>query len=611
LKPETGEKALYPMLDKNLSGVSRRSLARIIWGVKIPIRDGIYLNGTLYLPSDVTEATACVVTLTPYISDSYHEQGVYFSGQAIAFMIVDVRGRGNSEGIFRPMVQEANDGYDVIEWVAQQPYCNGKVAMWGGSYSGHNQWAAAKEFPPHLNTIVPAAAPFLGVDFPMRNNIFYPYVLQWIIYTAGRALQTRIFNDQSYWSSLYREWYTSGRPFRDLDAAFGTPSTYFQEWLDHPEPDGYWDTCNPTVEQYQKLKIPILTITGIYDDDQPGALEHYRRHVHLSSSVSRERHYLIMGPWDHAGTRTPGMEVGGIQFGKASLLNLPKLHADWYLWTMGTGERPAFLKQRVAYYVTGAERWRYIDSLEKATAYHQEYFLDSAANASDVFSAGMLIDAVGGGLPDHYRFDPNEIDTPELEAESYASSTSLVDQSVVMAMRGKLLVYHTAPFTEEVDITGFFKLSAWLAIDTPDTDFYVSVHEIEPQGRSIRLATDGMRARYRTGVRSPKLIDTNGPLRYDFDRFTFISRQIGRGSRLRLIIAPIGRLIDGTFVQKNFNSGGVVTDESKKDGRPVTVRLFHDSAHPSVLHVPIGHPRQVDELEAPPTYFNLTEGLSL
>ena len=131
----------------------------IRWAVKIPMRDGVQLNATLYLPKANGPAkTPAIFTLTPYISDTYHARGAYFAAHGYAFAIVDVRGRGNSEGDFEPFAHEPKDGHDVVEWLAQQSFCNGKVAMWGGSYAGFDQWATAKEFPPHLTTIVPAAA---------------------------------------------------------------------------------------------------------------------------------------------------------------------------------------------------------------------------------------------------------------------------------------------------------------------------------------------------------------------------------------------------------------------------------------------------------------------
>src|SRR5262249_18932571 len=158
-----------------------------------------------------------------------HERGVYFAAHGLPFLTVDVRGRGNSEGEFRPFIQEAHDGYDIVEWLAAQPYCNGKVAMWGGSYAGYDQWATAKELPPHLATIVPVASAYAGVDFPMRNNVSYPYLVQWLTYTRGHTSQEKIFGDASFWSAIYRRWLESGQPFGSLDSIAGDPLPAFHD----------------------------------------------------------------------------------------------------------------------------------------------------------------------------------------------------------------------------------------------------------------------------------------------------------------------------------------------------------------------------------------------
>jgi predicted acyl esterase len=105
------------------------------WGVKIPLRDGVRLNATLYKPAGLKEPRPCLFTLTPYVGDRNHDRGMYFAAHGYPFLIVDVRGRGNSEGSFRPLIQEAKDGYDVVEWLAKQPYCNGKISMSGGLYA--------------------------------------------------------------------------------------------------------------------------------------------------------------------------------------------------------------------------------------------------------------------------------------------------------------------------------------------------------------------------------------------------------------------------------------------------------------------------------------------
>jgi uncharacterized protein len=567
------------------------------------MRDGTQLNATLYRPIDLTQALPCVVTLTPYIADRYHRRGVYFASHGWPFLIVDVRGRGNSRGLFRPYIQEAEDGHDVIEWVASQPWCNGKVALWGGSYGGYAQWVIAATRPSHLITIVPVAAPYMGLDFPMRNNVSYPYLIQWITLTCGRAAQDQLFADEAFWAQRFREWWESGRPFRELDQRVGNASALFQEWVSHPEPGPYWDAYNPTTEQYRHLAIPILSITGSYDDDQPGALEHYRQHVRQAAALDRAPHYLIIGPWDHYRCGTPQAEFGGLRFGPESLLDLQKLHLGWYAWTMQGAPRPEFLQKAVAYYVMGAERWRYAESLDLVTARYDTLFLESAGAANDLFAAGALVIHPREGGPDVFTHDPRDTHGPEAEAESRISSDSLLDQRSHGARRGRQLVYHSAPFGQDTEVSGFFELHVWLAIDCPDTDLYVSVYELTAEGTAIRLSTDVMRARYREGLRIPKLLETREPLLYEFQRFTFVSRLVRQGHRLRLVLAPMGRPIQASFTQRNFNTGGVVAEESVRDARRVTVRLYHDAMRPSALRIPIGHPVAADDPAAPEAAF--------
>ncbi len=553
------------------------------WGVKVPLRDGVKLDATLYRPLDQKEPLPCVFTLTPYISQSYHDRGMYFAAHGYVFATVDVRGRGNSEGEFTPLLQEAKDGHDVVEWLGTQPYCNGKVTMWGGSYAGYDQWATAKEFPSHLATIVPVASPMPGVDYPMRNNVFYPYDMQWLTFVSGKAAQEKIFGDSNFWSAQFRRWYEAHAPFAELDKWIGNPSPIFHAWIEHPAQDAYWDSYSPTAEQYAKLDLPILTITGHYDGDQPGAMAFYRAYMQHASETGKARHYLIIGPWDHPGTRTPQAEVAGLKFGEASLLDMNALHTAWYDWTMKAGAKPEFLKDKVAFYVVGEEAWRYAPTLDAVTARAEPWYLDSVGGrANDVFASGSLDKRKSGGAkPDSYVYDP--LDTSSAEWESVDVPNGLTDQRGLLNSSGKVLVYHTAPFAADTDIAGFFKLSAWISLDQPDTDIAAAIYEIKPDGSSVSLSDDVLRARYRKSFRDAVPVKPGAVEQYDFTHFTFNARRIAKGSRLRLVIAPV----NSQWSQKNYNSGGVVANESGKDARKVTVTLYHDAAHPSALYVPI------------------------
>jgi putative CocE/NonD family hydrolase len=569
--------------------VATATTVRMEWGVTIPLRDGVNLHGTLYLPRNLPRPKPAIVTITPYISQTWHQFAAYFAGHGYPFLAVDARGRGNSEGAFRPLLQEAADGYDVVEWLARQPYCTGQVAMWGGSYAGYNQWATAASAPPHLATVVPVAALYVGVDFPCRNNIAEPYWMRWLTLVSGRTAQDQLyFNSDRFWAAQFLRWFESGVPFRRLDAMVGNPSATFQEWVSHPAQDTYWDAHNPTAAQYRAVSVPVLSITGMCDGDQPGVLKHYLEHTGNVAPHAAAEHYLVIGPWDHAGTRSPRARFCGMEFGPASLVDLPRLHVQWYGWTMESGPRPDFLRDKVAYYVTVAERWRYADTLDAVTAYSQPLHLRSTQNPTDVFHSGRLTwepEEAGGG-PDCYLYDPRDMTLAELETR--VDPTDRTDQRLVLAMAGRHLVYHSPPFAEDQEVSGFFRFSAWIAIDQPDTDIRVSVYDVALDGTACLLTTDSIRARYRQSLRDENLISTEDPLLYDFDAFGFVSRLVRAGHRLRLVVGPVHSI----YRERNHNSGGVVADESLADARPVRVSLLHDAVHPTALFAPLGRPAE-------------------
>jgi putative CocE/NonD family hydrolase len=554
----------------------------LTWGVRIPLRDGVHLNATVYKPKPLEGPLPVIFTLTPYISDSYHDRAYYFAQHGYIFVLVDARGRGNSEGEFEPFVNEGPDGHDVVEWLAGQRWSNGKVTMWGGSYAGFDQWVTLKEFPPHLATIVPAASAHAAVDFPFVNNILYPYEIQWQTLTSGVTPNNNLFGEPSFWISKFRELYLSHRPFKELDQVTGNLSTVFQEWVAHPTPDAYWDTMRLTPDEYRRINLPILSITSHYDGDQRGALHYYRQHMEHGSPEGKSRHYLIIGPWDHAGTRTPKAEVGGLKFGPASLLDMNKLHKEWYDWTLKDGAKPEFLKKQVAYYVMGAEEWKYADSLEAIATKKQTFYLHSDGKANDVFHSGSLREErPSASEPDRYVYDPLDVRPAELEKEDVENY--LTDERYALNLFGNGLVYHTEPFAQETEISGLVRLVVWIAMDVPDTDFEVMLYEIQVDGTSIALTEDRQRARYRSSLREAKLVTPGEINRYEFNHFQFFSRRISKGSRLRLVFKSPNSI----YWQKNYNSGGVVAEESGADARTAHVTLYHDAEHASFLELPV------------------------
>ena len=535
--------------------------------------------------------TPVIFTLTPYISDSYHARAAYFASHGYAFALVDVRGRGNSSGEFEPFANEPRDGHDVVEWLAQQPFCDGKVAMWGGSYAGFDQWATAKEFPAHLATIVPAAAAHPPLDYPSFNNVGETYDVQWFTLTSGRAGQQNLFADQKFWRTKFLDAYKQHIAFKTLDSFVGNPSPNFQRILKHPTSDAYYDAMVPTREQFQKITLPILTITGQYDGDELGALTFYRDHLANASPETHARHFLVIGPWDHAGTRTPTDEVGGVKFGPVSIVDLNDLHRQWYDWTMKNGTKPEFLKNQVAYYLlapgnSGANgEWKYADSLESFTANPKTFYLDSKnGDANGVFRSGTLTKKQPNQGVDQFVNDPLDTRRGEnVEGVEPNEKTAGIDQRFALCIANDGLVYHTEPLPNETPLIGCPEVTLWVSIDTPDTDLATDLYEIQPDGTSIALWSDIRRLRYRESLREAKLVKPGEIVKCEFAPGLFVARRLMKGSRLRLVVYSPNSI----FWQKNYNSGGVVADETVKDARAAHVKVYHDAQHASAIQLPL------------------------
>jgi hypothetical protein len=233
----------------------------------------------------------------------------------------------------------------------------------------------------------------------------------------------------------------------------------------------------------------------------------------------------------------------------------------------------------------GAEEWKYAESLDTISDATRRLYLNSDGAANDVFQSGSLDDSPPAGAPpDRYVYDPLDLRPAELQRTEVKDY--LTHQRAALNLFGNGLVYHSAPFAEATEVAGYLKLVLWIALDVPDTDFQVSISEIMPDGAHLLLTEDRLRARYRESLREAQLVVPGEINRYVFDGFTFFSRQIAQGSRLRLLI----RCPNSIYVQKNYNGGGVVADESAADARTAHVTLYHDADYPSYLELPIVTP---------------------
>ena len=234
--------------------------------------------------------------------------------------------------------------------------------------------------------------------------------------------------------------------------------------------------------------------------------------------------------------------------------------------------------------MTGAEEWRHADSLDSIASGSKKLYLNSDnGQAGDVFRSGSLAaEQSENTMPDHYRYDPLDTRSGTLElAQPYEDF--ITDQRHDLNLYGNGLVYHTEPLSKAVELGGFVKFSAWIELDVPDTDFHITLAEITGSGQHILLTQQLLRARYRQSLREAELVVPGDVNHYLFDRFRFFSRRIAQDSRLRLVI----RAPNSIHYEKNYNSGGVVAQESGRDARVAEVSLYHDRQYPSYLELPV------------------------
>jgi putative CocE/NonD family hydrolase len=553
----------------------------IITDVQIPMRDGVELAGRLYRPLDVPGPVPAIFSLTPYTSDDAHERGRFFAEHGYSYLNVNTRGRGASGGEWWPLEQDGPDGYDTVEWISQQPWCDGRVGMRGGSYRGMVQWQTLKERPEALRTVVPTASVQPGWDYPNPSGIFLSYAARWLAFVDGRSSQTSLFGDNRYWRDKYLEMHQSHLPFAALNELTGLESRVFERWIEHPFYDEYWQNMNPGPGDYAEFDIPILTITGYFDGDQPGAMKYYADHMRNGSESGIAKHYLIMGPWSHGGTRDPAKQLGGLEFGDNSVIDMEQLHLEWFDWIFRDGHKPETLADRVTYYVMEANEWKHAPRLNAAATDRQVWYLGAVdGQANDVFHSGSLsLDPPTVPGVDSYLYDPLQTIA---DYHDLAALGDYVGGGAAFVPSQKL-VYHSPPLQEDLEVSGYVEVEAYLELDVPDTDIVTYLYEVRFDGKTIYLGTSELRARHRNGVDRVEQVDPGEIELYTFDRFYWFSRRLLKGSRLRLVIMPLNT----PDRDKNYNSGGNTIHEAEVDARSATVRLHHGPQHRSAVILPV------------------------
>jgi putative CocE/NonD family hydrolase len=555
------------------------SSPRMLYDQRIPMRDGVTLSADVFLPAEGDGPFPAILQRTPYDNTMGLWVNIcrFFAGHGYAFVSQDVRGRCDSDGVWTPFVNEGRDGYDTIEWIAQQPWCDGKVGMMGGSYGGHVQWMAARECPPHLTAMVSTASCGRWLEeLPFQHGCYMPYFMVWLNLVGGRTLQQAIGQTDTgpNWQRI-----VSRRPLRTIDEALGRTNTVWREWLEHDTFDDFWKRVS-LIGHFQKIDLPVLHITGWFDGDQWGELFLYNSM--MKESPAADRQWLLSGPWDHGGTRTPRQAIGGRDFGPEALTNMNDVHLRFFdHWLKGEGNG-AEGDPKVRIFTMGRNTWRDETQWPPAGMQLTPFYFHSGGSANTMGGDGSLSrEQPSADEPgDTYTYDPEDPTPSVQDLSNWPFGEEPLD-SRWRQRRDDVLVYTSAPLEEDLEITGHPFVVLHAASDCPDTDWHVTLCDVLPNGKAEELTAGCLRAAYRDGLfAQPSAIEPGKVHEYRIELLA-TSNVWKKGHCLRVTVASASF----PWLSRNPNTNARAGDD--EEWRIAHNTVCHTAVHPSQLLAPV------------------------
>lgn len=491
------------------------------------------------------------------------------------------RGKGCSPDKSVPYEHDGTDAAAVIDWISRQPWSDGRVGMYGGSYEGFTQWAAAKHRPKALKALMPSVTAAPGIDVPMEGNIFQSFVYYWPFYTTNnKTLDDAPYNDRARWWKMNRAWYAGGQAYRSLEKIDGTPNPFFARWLDHPSYDAYWQAMIPYQKEFAAIDIPVLTTTGFYDDAQIGALYYFIEHHKYRPNAE---HYLLIGPYDHIrGQRgtfsrlgNPLSNLRGYETDPVAQIDLGELRYQWFDHIFKGAPRPALLQDKVNYEVMGANDWKHAPSLAAMSARTLRFYFSPSLGPSpsgDDQRLSTKRSTSDVSIP----LEVNLADRGDIER--VIPGGGIIDKEI---NRAGSLVFTSDPFPKSIEISGLFSGHLELVANKKDFDFSLELYEQTAQGRYVELSFFMSRASHMRDRSHRHLLTPGRRESLGFQSGRLTSRRFQPGSRLVAVL----RIIKAPGAQINYGTGKDVSDETIADGKePLRIKWSGES----FIDVPIG-----------------------
>jgi hypothetical protein len=537
-------------------------------GVAVTMRDGVKLIADIYQPE--AEGTFPVLLeRTPYNRAGGAGSAAAMAAHGYVVIIQDTRGRFDSQGEFYPFRYESQDGYDTIEWAAGQPYANGKVGMFGGSYVGATQMLAAIASPPHLVAIQPYVTASEYYDgWTYQSGA----LMQWFAssWSSGLAVDTLrrkasgLQDPKSWVQQLPVDRY------RMLELPpVSALAPYFPDWVAHERDDDYWRPWKIS-DHYGEMNIKALHSGGWHDIFLKGTIQNYAGMRRASPARADQR--LLLGPWAHAETSPEG-KVGDVTFGKSAVLDTEATILRWYDYALKGARNEYATGAPVRIFIMGENAWRDEREFPLARTQYTNYYLQHGA---------LSTDAPGAGEPEQYQYDP-ATPVPTIGGRLCCGNDQLppgpADQRPNEG-RPDVLVFSTPPLAKDVEATGWVKATIYASSSAVDTDFTALLADVEPSGYA-RLLTDGIvRARYRNSTQRAEPIEPGKIYEYSIDLWA-TSNLFKAGHRIRLYVSSS----NFPRFNRNLNTGEPITGSVGMV--KAQQRIYHDRQHPSALVLPV------------------------
>ena len=553
----------------------------------IPMRDGIKLYGDVYLP-DAPGKYPTLVTRTPYgvQRDGMHTSPIRYAQNGYAVVVIDARGRYESEGEWEPFLDEAKDGYDIVEWAAAQSFSNGKIGSYGGSYGGHNQWRTIGENPPHLIACFPSLAStnifanWLTMGGAFRLSFNYGWG---VVRMPDRIMLPQYWHTESYVpEELKYETILKHLPLGtgDLRSA-GYSVSHYRDWLNHETYDAYWKAISDE-ENFSKMKVPVYTLGGWFDIFLTGTINGYVGMKNNAATESaRKGTRMIIGPWGHGASRS----FGDIDFSQDAMISQFETELQYFDFHLKGIQNGLDKEDPVRIFYMGANRWRNEKDWPIPGTQYQSLYLDGGGKANTLTGDGRLSfnKPITTGQ-NQYIYNP-ENPVMTLGGNNCCGTPTLAgpkDQRPI-EQRNDVLVYTTEILQKPVTVAGNIRMKLYAATDGPDTDWMIKLTDVLPDGTSYPVSEGIIRARFREGLEKIKLLKPGEVYEYDIE-MTATANVFKAGHRIRVDITS------SNFPQfdRNLNTGEPLATATKI--RVANQTIFHGGNRSSAILLPLVAP---------------------